>query len=443
MKLPWPRQRRAQVPTAAVALVGVLATTTPWLDSLRPSSPDGLLTERFRVNSDADSGPGTLREGIFAADRSGRAARVQLDVGRIVLESPLPPLLNPNGIVIDGARSRTQIVSRQAGGPIFDVSAPQSAILGLRITGAAGPAVLARSSGLKLQDVVIENSAVGVYVVEGAGQVSVTDSSFRDNVVGIHLPGDIRQVTIRNNTFEGHRDAAIWAVARTPQTVGGQVQLDVVRNQSVGDAKPVVLFNVSARIDDNVFQDAHSSAIYVSGSTAVIRRNRVRAGRRFGVEVLALSSGLIASNEIDHNCAGGVLVRASRNTQIISNRIYANGSGIVIVSGEPANPSRVTDNLVARHQLDGLHLIGASPLVERNQVLQNRRAGLRISTLNAGGRLALMSNPRLAFNRVSGNGTDEQTDAYDPGPSGAEVPPTDCAWRIGRHMTPVASPVVN
>jgi Right handed beta helix region/Periplasmic copper-binding protein (NosD) len=441
MKLPLPRSRRAQIALAAVVLVGALATLTPWLDGLRPSSPDDLLRQRFRVTSAGDTGPGSLREAIFAADRAGRAARIELDVPRIVLQSPLPPLLNPNGIVIDGMRARTQIVSHQAGGAVFDVSAPHSSILGVRITGSVGPAVLARSSDFKVRGITIENSAVGIFLVDGAGQLSVTDSSFRRNVVGIHLSGGIRQITIQNNTFEGHRNAAIWAVAPKPHEIGGAVQIDVIRNRFAADVRPVVLFNVSARVDDNAFQDAHHSAVHVSGATVAIRRNRVREGRGFGAEVVGVSSGLIASNEIDHNCAGGVLVRGSANTQILSNRIYANGSGIVIVSGSAVNPSRVTDNLVARNQLDGLHLIGASPLVERNQLLQNQRAGLRISRLNAGRLLDQISRPELASNTLEGNGSNEQTDTYDPGRSDTETSPADCAWRIGRPAGPVASRV--
>ena len=433
MNLPLPRTRGAQAASAAVVLIGILAAAAPWLERWRPPSPDSFLTERFRVTSAADAGPGTLREGIFAADRANRAARVELNVGRIVLESPLPPLLNPNGIVIDASLSHTQIVSRQAGdGPVLDVAAPQSAILGLRITGAVGPAVLARAGGLKMHNVTVEDSAVGVHVVEGAGQLSVTDSLFRRNAVAIHLPGDMRHVTIQNNKFEGHRDAAIWAVARSRKPVGAPVQLEVVHNHSSGDAGPLVLVNVNARIEDNLFQDARTSAAYVSGSTTtVVRNNRMRAGRGFGIEVIGVGSGLIANNEIDHNCAGGVLIRAAHNTQIVSNRIYANGSGIVIVSGDPANPSRVTDNFVAHHQLDGLHLIGASPLVERNHLVQNQRAGLRLSRMSSSGRIVSMSKPRLLLNILHGNSTNEQVDEYVSG-SAAAASPSDCAWRLGR-----------
>jgi nitrous oxidase accessory protein NosD len=440
MKLPLPRTRRVRLAGAALALVGGLAAAAPWVDRLRPLSPDIFLTERLRVTSGADSGPGTLREAIFAGDRAGRAARVELAVGRVVLESPLPPLLNPNGMTIDASRSHTQIVGRQAGnGPVLDVSAPHSMILGLRITEAAGQAVLVRANGLTIRNVIVEDSEVGVYLVEGAGELSVSDSSFRRNAVAIHLPGDSRQVTLQNNSFEGHRETAIWAASRVPPPVGGPPQLEILRNHSKSDAQPLVLVNVSARVEDNLFEDARTSAAYVNGSTAVIRRNRMRAGRGFGIEVVGLESGLIANNELDHNCAGGVLAHGSRNTEIVSNRIYANGSGIVMVSGEAGNPNRVADNLVAQHQLDGLHLIGASPLVERNQLLQNQQAGLRISTLNAGGRVVSVSKPRLSLNVVSGNGVNERTDEYVPGPAVAVAALGDCPWRLGGNPVRFAS----
>jgi len=433
--------RRLKTAFALILVIGAIAVCAPWLEQWRPPSPDKYLSRRFRVTSSADAGPETLREAIFAADHASGASWIDVNVGRVELETPLPPLLNPDGIVIDGTRWHTKITARQSGqDALIDVASPDSALLGLTITGAAGAAVLVRSERVRLRNVSIEDSAIGLFLADGAHTLSVDDSSFQRNVTGIQLPGDITGITLQNNQFKGHRRAAIWAVARTPLPAGRPGQLAVIRNVSSGDSQPIVLVNVSGRIEDNVFEDATSPAVFVSGSSALIRRNRIRTGRSFGIELTNVVSGLIAHNEIDHNCWGGIMVRASGNTQLLSNRIYSNGSGIVVLSGETTGMNRVTDNLVTSHEVDGIQVIGASPLIEKNQLLQNRKAGLRLSTMTTLGQRRVVSKPTLLNNRIAGNGVDEQADIYETDPGAVPAPRSnDCAWRLGQPQLVAAA----
>jgi hypothetical protein len=427
--------RGSRAKWAAVGLAGLLAVSARSLDRLRLPSLERLAVDEFLVTSGADSGPGSLREGIFAADRAGKRARIVVVASQIVIETPLPPLVNPNGIVIDASRSHARLIvsSPPGSGPIIDVTTENSEIVGLRIAGAPDEAILVRVRGTRLQDVTIEKSRGGVYVADSASDFSVSDSLFRDNAVGIRVPSGPRGVFIQNNRFERHRQAAIWAVAPAPDSAAESGGLIIARNHFTADERSLLVINVGSRIERNQIDSARSSAIQVSGAPAVLQANRIRAGFGFGIEALDLASGLIADNEIDHNCAGGILIRASRNTSVTANRVYANATGIVVVYGNPISPTVIDDNLVTDQMLDGLQVIGGSPILRRNQLLQNHRAALRLSSSVDASKRVLTPDPRLDSNIIHGNGSDEpQHDNYRATSSDQTAQQPGCSWRLGR-----------
>jgi hypothetical protein len=224
----------------------------------------------------------------------------------------------------------------------------------------------------------------------------------------------------------------VWAVAATPPVSTQTAGLDILRNRFTGDNQPVVIFNVPARLEANMFEDAHAAAVYAHGARVAITNNRIRAGRNFGIQVEHSDYGLIANNEVDHNCAGGMIVRNMRNTMVSANRVYANGYGIIVVEGNPVSPNTITGNLIAQHLEDGLYVIGSSPMLRHNRLLQNRKAGLRLSSLETVNRQLLIPNPLLDTNAVSGNGRDDiQRDDYVAAAGGMGlVTPVDCSWRL-------------
>ena len=390
-----------------VLLLGALAAATPWLDSLRPAPPDLQADREIRVTTPLDAGPGSLREAIFAADRAGGRARIVLEVPAIVLETPLPPLINPEGVVIDGGTIGCDIDARALrGGPALELASPRSMVDGLRIRGAAGVGFLLRGKGARLRRVAVRDSAVGVYLTEEADDLLIEEAEFEGNAVGVHLSPSMTQANLKDNLFRKHKRAAVWAVARQLSPGSRPAAVNLRGNRFEADSIGVVLINVSGRIERNQFSGAQTAAVYLAGPGAVVRENRISAGAGFGIYADATEGTPIEENEVDHNSAGGVLVRGARNTTVRSNRIYANGYGIVVVFGSTVSPNTVASNVLLGQLEDGLYVVGGSPLMRANQVRGSRGSGLRILDFLRGQRPRVVAEPFLEGNILTGNGSD-------------------------------------
>ncbi len=425
--------RAAGTVWAALALAAALAVSSHWLRHFRLASPERSAIRVVRVTSGADSGPGSLREAILEADHAVGRVRIVIMAERIAVETPLPPLVNPAGVVIESKNSRTVLdASRLAGGPVLDVAAPDCVIVGLRIERAPAQAVLIRRTGAHLRAMSIVDSAGGVHQMDGASNLVVEDSTFERNAEGIHVAADGAPVRLQNNRFQGHRRTAIWAVAAKRPPLPQPAEVEIVANRFTADFQPLIVFNVQARIERNTFDSARNAAVYVNGAGTVIKNNRIRAGRNFGIVAEQLDHGLIANNEVDHNCSGGVIVRDSGDTDVRFNRVYANGYGIILVHGRPTSPNTIVENLIAQHSEDGLYVIGGSPIVRRNTLLQNRKAGVRLSSSTDAQRHVLTPEPLLEANILNGNGNNEvHRDKYTPREALIASEPAECSWRLG------------
>lgn len=369
-----PPQRRL----ATMLLVGlaVLAGSERWLATLRLDAPELRARARLVVTSGQDQGPGSLREAIFAADRAEEPVVIALRADRIVLGTPLPPLVNPKGVVIDATQARTEIDARGlVDGPVLDLSSPGSLVQGLRITGAAGAGVLVRATGVRLRGIEVRDCAEGVSIAAGASDVVLEDSLFESNGSGIKVAAGASGVVVRNSRFARHDQAAVWAVAPTPETGDGVLIRD---NSFEDDRIAVVLVNKPSRVERNEFWRAREAAVYVMGSGAVLRQNRTRAGAGSGIFADEARGALIEQNELDDNAGVAIVLRSGGASVVQDNRVSRNGYGIVVVFGEAGQPNLVADNLLLAQTQDALFVLGGSPLLKRNRAMASRAAGLRI-----------------------------------------------------------------
>jgi parallel beta-helix repeat protein len=392
---------------ACVFLLGLLSLALPMLASLRPAPPELQAVREIRVGSGADAGPGSLREAIFAADRASERARVLIEVPGITLKTPLPPLINPKGIVLDAESSRCEIdAGALAGVPVIDVAAPHSVVSGLRIRGAAGQALLIHAEGVALRRIAVRESNLGVFVTEGSDDFRLDEAEFEGNVIGLQLPPGPLRARVRNNRFQGHTRAAVWAVAPRSTPAPGARVIDLRGNRFDRDAIGVVLINVPGRVERNQFSGERVAAVYLTGAGAAVRWNRISAGERFGVYADATEGTPIEENELDHNDAGGVLVRSARDTLVRGNRLYDNGYGIVVLFGSRTSPNTLAGNLILQQRHDGLYVVGGSPVVRENQVRNSGGAGLRVLDFIWGERPREVAEPLLAENILTGNKPD-------------------------------------
>jgi nitrous oxidase accessory protein NosD len=427
MTVSWPREWPVRFAWLGISLAGLLAVAAPWLSQWRVAVADAETRHVLLVTTTSDRGMGSLREAILTADRADQHRRVLVMVPRIVLESPLPPLVNPHGILLEAHNGATMIDASRIEGAALDLAAPHTTLLGFRIINAKA-AVVIRSSHVTVRSVTIEDSDTGVLVGEGSEETSIERSTFRRNRIGVHAMS-VGFTQIVNSRFEEQRGSAVWAVAA--EATASLPDLSIRESRFSNDASGLVFVNRPSKIEQNVFEGVRDTAIYTSGTRAVIRSNQIRSGRGFGILLDQSLSSVVSRNEIAHNCSGGVMVRNARNTEIASNELYQNGFGIVVLEGPRVSPNTVSDNLVADHAGDGLLLIASSPMVRRNRLLQNAHSGVRLATLLRENAEPQEAHPLLENNVMRGNGRDEPyRDAYVSTTATDIAAPSDCAWRL-------------
>lgn len=370
---------RRRIGLLVLALLGLAAASEGWLRGVRPSAPGLRARARLVVTSSNDAGAGSLREAIFAAARAEVPAIITFRTRKVVLKSPLPPLVNPKGVVVDAREAQTEIDARGVSeGSVLEVRSPDSLLEGLRVRSAVGAAILVRARGVRLRGLQLSDCAEAVTLAEGASEVVLEESRFEANATGVTIPPEARAVTVRNSRFARHDQAAVWAVSAQPAPGATADDLVVRENQFEDDRISVVLINVAGRVERNEFRRAREAAVYVMGQGAVLRENRTREGAGLGIFADEAEGALIEANELDHNAAVAIIVRSSGGTVVQRNRIYSNGYGIAVVFGQKARPNLLSGNLLFAQSQDAFYIVGGSPLLRENRALQNRFAAARV-----------------------------------------------------------------
>jgi parallel beta-helix repeat protein len=392
------RQRYAALAAFVAAPLVVALTARRW-ESIRPQAPELRADASLTVISSRDSGGGSLREAIVAAARQDGRVRITIVAKRITLLSPLPPLVNAAGVIVDASDSRCEIDARGIGNtPALQITAPRTTILGLRIRNARDAAMLVRADGALLRDVAISDSADGV-VLAGARGTVVERSLFEHNGNGVRVDGTSSGAAIRGCTFRRHDGAAIWAVAATSS---GSV-LRIESNAFDGDRVSIVLVNLAAALTKNTIHGAIENAMYILQSRAAIRTNRVLGGAGSGIVADRADGLLLDHNEIDHNAIAGVMIRSCRNAALQNNTIYSNAYGIATIFGEAGAPNVLSGNLVMNNTVDGVFVVGSSPLLRTNRLLHNGGAAARVLDYVPWTGPRVVSDPRFDGNVLTGN----------------------------------------
>src|SRR5439155_609090 len=129
------------------------------------------------VTNPSDAGPRTLRQAILAADTAAGPARIVVRVPHIALASPLPPLVNPKGIALDGGGVEIDAAAVSEAVAI-DVKSAGSSLDRLRVVGAPRVALLVRAPHVRLHDLALLGSGVGIMIAEDAAELLLSDSTF-------------------------------------------------------------------------------------------------------------------------------------------------------------------------------------------------------------------------------------------------------------------------
>jgi hypothetical protein len=378
--------RRSILAVVVFALVAGLVVAGRWYQARHTASEalSSSTTVAVNVTNGADRGPGTLREALFIVATAQEAARITLDVPRIVLETPLPPIVNSHGVVILARPGGSEIDARAlSGGPVIDVAAANSTLSGLTIRNCPGDAILVRAARFRLESATLEACDVGVDVAENASNLLITRNRFAGDRVGVRFAASSRDTAVVANDFSGSKEAGIWAVRSNPDLHGAAIS--VRDNRFDRDHAGVVAGNVAIVIEHNEVTGAQDAAVHLVGSGSVVRGNRVSGGPAMGIVAEGASGSVVENNELDGLAAYGILVRGSRSALVRANRLYNCAYGMGFVLGDPRNPSTAVDNVIIEPHYDGIDVVGDSPILRRNRVLKPHAFALRVENFQPPG----------------------------------------------------------
>ncbi|MGO8859124.1 MAG: right-handed parallel beta-helix repeat-containing protein [Steroidobacteraceae bacterium] len=392
---PWSRR------IGLVALLFAAAASIHWIEPLRPKSLDERAAGVFTVTTAADSGPGSLRDALFAAARAPGAARIHLAVARIDVESPLPPASQAVAIVID-TDVRTVIDAHAlAAGAVLDIEAPRAIVRNVTVERAAGTAFLIHAAGVEISGIAALDSGVGLALVGTTMYLDLRHCSMSRNRIGVQVATAVTGV-LQGCAFSQNTESAVWAV----QSAGGSAphtQLKILDNVFTGDRDAVVLANLPVTVERNHFVGSLRNSITVLGSEATLRGNIIRDAVENGVLIDSADHVAVVDNEIGRSPGTGIMVKSSSAVSIEHNKIFGNSYGVVQVFGETGVPITLAHNLIFSQRLDGLLIIGASPVVNDNRSINNTGAGIKVLSVVREGRVSAEAAPHLTGNVTAGN----------------------------------------
>jgi hypothetical protein len=389
--------RRPILAIVVFVLVAGLVAAGRWYEAQR-AAPEALSsTVAVNVTNGADRGPGTLREALFVVATAQSAARITLNVPRILLETPLPPIVNSHGISIVARAGGSEIDAHSlSGGPVLDVAAANTSLTGLTVRNCPGAAILVRAVRFRLESATLQACDVGVDVAENAADLLLTRNRFADDRVGVRFAASSRDTAIVANDFSSDRDAGVWAVRSDPDAHGAAI--NVRDNRFDRGRAGIVAGNVAIMIEHNEFTGAQDAAVHLIGSGAQVSGNRVSGGPGMGIVAEGASDAVIESNELDGLAAYGILVRGSRSALLRANRLYNCAYGMGFVLGDPRNPSTAADNVILEARYDGIDVVGDSPVLRGNRVLRPHAFALRVQNFQPPGGALVRSAPFLDGN---------------------------------------------
>jgi hypothetical protein len=386
------------VAVGVLVLLGGLAALGWWYQT-RQQHPAGQAagTLTVEVTSDADRGPGTLREALFIVAAANGNADVRLKVKSVAPETPLPPLVNPHGVRIIAQQGGTQIDGHAlSGGPVLDIAGANTSIEGLQLRNCPGSAILLRATQFRLRASSIESCDVGVDVAENASDVLFERNRFSGDRVGVRFAASTRNAVLVGNTFSNSRDAGVWAVRAEPDARGAALTLR--ENHFDGDRSGIVAANIAVLIERNEFANPSEAGVHLLGAGAVVRGNHVSGGPGRGIIADTARESVIDNNELDHLGAYGIMVRSSASVLVRANRVHNCGYGLAFVLGDPHRPSTAADNTIIAPQFNGIDVIGDSPILRNNQVLQPRAYALHVTDYEQPDGKKVLAHPTLENN---------------------------------------------
>lgn len=354
-------------------------------------------TTALTVTNGADRGPGTLREALFLAATAPGPTRITLEVPRISLATPLPPIVNAHGVSIVARQGGSEIDARTlSSGPALDVAAADVAVAGVTISNCANAAILVRAVHFSLENATLSACDVGVDVAENAHDLLLEHNRFINDRLGVRFTGASSDTTVAANEFSGEKDAGVWAVRGETDLQPGTIS--VRANRFDADRSGMIAGNINIVAEQNEFSGAQAAAVDLVGAGVVVRGNRISGGAGMGIIAEGVHAAVIDNNELNGLAAYGIMIRGSSNALVRANRLYNCAYGMAFVLGDMRNPSTAVDNIIIEPRYDGIDVVGDAPILRRNHVLKPHAFALRVEEFQRPDGSKVVSTPFLDDN---------------------------------------------
>jgi nitrous oxidase accessory protein NosD len=348
-------------------------------------------------------GPGSLREALFIAASAKGHASVLIVARKVTLRTALPPLMNPHAMRLIAQPAGAEIDAQALpGGAVLDVVGPNTSIEGVTLRNCAAAAVLLRAAHFHMRASVVEACDVGVEVATNAGDVLIESNRFTNDRIGVRFAAPNPGAVLVGNTFAQAKSAGLWAVRGEAATTDGAIQ--VRDNHFTGNHGGVVAGNIPIVIEHDVFAgNGPDAAVHLVGAGAVIRNNRIDGPAAMGIVAENARAALIEGNALEGLSSYAIMMRGSPGAMVRANRVAGCASGLAFVLGDPGHPSTAIGNTIADPRLDGIDVIGDSPVLKDNQVLRPHALALRVIDYAQAGGPRVRAQPTLKGNNFRAN----------------------------------------
>jgi parallel beta-helix repeat protein len=385
-----------------------------------------LQADTFVVSSADDSGPGSLREAILAANAHPGPDTIVFQLQpaiptQLSLLTPLPPITDT--VTIDGTTQAgyldTPLIEIE-GSAVEDllndgltVRAPNCVLRGLAISrfGLAGILLEAQAANCRVErcyigtdfgNILALGCSYGIALYDVPGAV-LERNVIVANGIGILLSGTTSGIQIRNNIIGADRTGTV------PMGNGTGIQLEASHQNVLQDNL------ISGNIETEI-------SLQLGASNNRIERNFIgldnyllpMPGGLRGIDLQQGGSNLLIENWVVGHQMQGIRIwgQNARNNTSTGNLLLLNVHGLTLEAGASQNriggSSEPERNRMEGNLIDGLYLADAG--TEQNQIIGNDLCGNF-----ANGVTVLTSNNALTGNRIYANGVDGVSIGKQPG----------------------------
>ena len=391
------------VPVIALALVAANGKFV----SDRADFADGLAGSGvLDVHSNADRGPGSLREALFLVMTADRRMRIRLHVAELLLENPLPKIKVAKGVEISGVGSEPthlRLAAEWVGDrSILNLTGDDITLVNLSIDADGRNGIRLDGAHSTIERVHVENAKIGLEQAN-IDRAQIRQSRFENNRIAVRIGGEGGVATLTNNTFLNNAESAIWIVFSRTRVDSEPVRL--VENRIRGGRQAIVLGNTNSWVTNNDLAGHKMSGITVLSAAATIRDNVLSDSDGVGIRLQSPHDSLIDGNDIGNHKLVGLLFVDPERLVVSNNRFYSNTYGMAAV-GRRTMQARIINNDFLAQRVDGVVSIGLSPVIANNRLVSNGRAAIRLLNLLIYDEPPVTAVPHLASNEVHSNGLD-------------------------------------